>query len=676
LSVATTDKTLTERCINAIRFLAVDAVQKANSGHPGMPMGAAAMAYTLFTRHLSYDPSDPAWPDRDRFVLSAGHGSMLQYALLYLTGYDVTIDDLKAFRQLGSRTPGHPEHGMTPGIETSTGPLGQGFGNAVGMAIAEAFLAATFNGPGSPVVDHHTYVLVSDGDMMEGLSHEAASLAGHLQLGKLIALYDDNHISIEGSTELAFSDDTCRRFEAYGWHTQRVEDGNDVEAIDAAIAAARAETTRPSLICVRTHIGFGAPHKQDTASAHGEALGVDEVKAAKENLGWPLDPLFYVPDDVLAFFRQARERGAAAHDAWRERYDTWRTAAPDRAAHWDRAMSGELEPGWDADIPVFGTDEALATRAAAGQALNAIAPHIPTLIGGSADLAPSNNTLIKGADDFSARTRAGRNMHWGVREHVMAAASNGIALHGGCRPYAATFFAFTDYMRPALRLGAIMKLPVIYVLTHDSVGLGEDGPTHQPVEHLAMMRATPDWTIVRPADANEAAEAWKVAVRHTGGPIGLILTRQKLPTIDRAKYAAAVGVAKGGYVLAGDTGPEPPEVILIATGSEVHLCLEAYERLAREGVRARVVSMPSWQLFERQDAAYREQVLPQEVRARLAVEVASPFGWQRWIGDEGEIIGLDHFGASAPGEELMAEYGFTVDHVYQRAKALAARVGA
>ncbi len=675
MSAVAAGKTFEERCIDTIRFLAVDAVQKANSGHPGMPMGAAPMAYTLFTRHLKYDPGDPTWPDRDRFVLSAGHGSMLQYALLHLTGYDLTIDDLKSFRQLGSRTPGHPEHGVTPGVETSTGPLGQGFGNAVGMAIAEAFLAATFNGPGKPVVDHHTYVIVSDGDMMEGLSHEAASLAGHLQLGKLIALYDDNHISIEGSTDLAFGDDTCRRFDAYGWHTQRIEDGNDVEALDAALRAARAETKRPSMICVRTHIGYGAPHKQDTASAHGEALGADEVKAAKENLGWPLEPTFFVPDDVLAFFRQARQRGAAAHDAWRARFAAWRKAAPEKAVEWDRAMNGELAPGWDADVPVFSPDEALATRAASGQTLNSIAAHVPTLIGGSADLAPSNNTLLKGLADYAAGSRAGRNMHWGVREHVMAAASNGIALHGGCRPYAATFFVFTDYMRPSLRLGGLMGLPIIYVLTHDSIGLGEDGPTHQPVEHLTMMRATPNWTIVRPADANETAEAWKVAMQHSGGPIGLVLTRQKLPTFDRRKYGAAAGVAKGGYVLADAGGPEPPEVILIATGSEVHLCLEAYERLAEDGVRARVVSLASWQLFERQDTAYREQVLPHEVRARLAVEAAFPFGWERWVGDEGEVIGLDHFGASAPGDELMAEYGFTVEHVYQRAKALAARVG-
>jgi len=665
---------LDEVCVNTIRFLAADAVQRANSGHPGMPMGMAGPAYVLWTRHLKHNPADPSWPDRDRFVLSAGHGSMLLYALLHLTGYDLSLDEIKRFRQLGSRTPGHPEHGLTPGVETTTGPLGQGLGNAVGMAMAEAFLAARYNSPEHSIVDHYTYVIAGDGDMMEGISHEAASLAGHLGLGKLIVLYDDNHISIEGATSLAFGDDTCARFAAYGWHTQRVGDANDLEAVDAALTAAKEVTDRPSLICVRSHIGYGAPHKQDTAAAHGEPLGIDELRAAKENLGWPVEPMFLVPEAALAHFREALAKGAAAQAAWRERFAAWQSAHPELAREWERALARELAAGWDADLPVFTpADGPLATRSAAGKALNAIAPHVPTLIGGSADLAPSTDTFMRDAGEFEPGQRQGRNVHWGVREHGMAAALNGMTLHGGVFAFGATFFVFTDYMRPALRLGGLMELPVIYVLTHDSVGLGEDGPTHQPVEQLAMMRATPHWTIIRPADANEAVVAWRVALTHRGGPVGLVLSRQKLPVIDRSRYAAAEGVTRGAYVLADAPAGKQPVVIILATGSEVHLALAAHERLLAEGIGARVVSMPSWEIFAAQDPAYQESVLPPAIDKRLAVEAGVSFGWRKWVGDQGEIIGLDRFGESAPGDQVMTDLGFTVEHVYQRAKALAQR---
>ncbi len=664
-------KALEDRCINTIRLLAVDGVQKAKSGHPGMPMGAAAVAHTLFTRHLRFDPSDPAWPDRDRFVLSAGHASMLLYSLLHLTGYDLSIDDLKAFRQWGSKTPGHPEYGHTAGVETTTGPLGQGFANAVGMAVAERFLGATFNGDGPDVMDHFTYVLAGDGDMMEGISGEAASLAGHQKLGKLVVLYDDNHITIDGPTDLAFTEDVGARFAAYGWHVQKVADGNDVEAIDAAITAAKAETGRPSLIAVRTHIGFGSPHKQDSSGAHGAPLGPDEVVLTKENLGWPLEPDFLVPDDVRAFYAAAARRGAAVHAAWRERHAAWSAADDVRSASWDAAWSGRLPDGWDADLPVFDpADGAVATRAASGKTINALAPHLPTLMGGSADLAPSNNTVIKDAPAQQAATPAGRNFHFGVREHAMASIGNGLALHGGVRPYVATFFVFVDYMRPAMRLAALMGLPVTYVLTHDSIGVGEDGPTHQPVEHLAILRATPNWVELRPADANETVEAWKIAMTYVDGPVGLILTRQNLPTIDRGKYGPADGVVRGAYVLADAVADAVPELILIGSGSEVALVLEAHERLAAEGVRSRVVNLASWQLFGRQDAAYRESVLPRACRRRLAVEAGVTFGWERWVGDEGEVIGLDHYGASAPAGILFERFGFTADNVYERAKAV------
>jgi transketolase len=659
--------TLEERCIDTIRFLAVDGVQKANSGHPGMPMGAAAAAYTLFTRHLRYDPADPAWPDRDRFVLSAGHASMLLYSMLHLTGYDVSLDDLKAFRQWGSKTPGHPEYGHTPGVETTTGPLGQGVANGVGMALAERYLATMF---GADVMDHFTYVLAGDGCMMEGISGEAASFAGHQQLGKLIMIYDDNHITIDGPTELAFTEDVVKRYEAYGWHVQRVADGDDVAAIDQAIAAAKAETSRPSLIAVRTHIGCGSPNKQDKAAAHGAPLGADEVKLTKEACEWPLDPEFFVADDVRRSFVEAGQCAAAAHVEWNKRFEAWRAADAGRARSWDDAWAHGLPEGWDVDLPVFTTEDKVATRAASGKVINAVAPHLPTLMGGSADLAPSNNTIIKDSPDQQAASPEGRNVHWGVRELAMAAMGNGMAAHGGMRPYVATFFVFTDYMRPAMRLSALMKLPVIYVLTHDSVGVGEDGPTHQPIEHLAMLRATPGFVDLRPADANETVEAWKIALQMDDAPVGLMLTRQNLPTIDREKYAAAEGIARGGYVLADAADGGAPDVILLASGSEVELALAAHERLAAEGVRTRVVNMASFRLYEQQDAAYRESVLPASCRARLAVEAGASFGWDRWVGDDGEVLGIDRFGASAPAGTIFKELGFTTDNVYERAKAL------
>jgi transketolase len=665
---------LEQSCIDTIRFLAVDAVQKANSGHPGMPMGAASMAHTLFTRHLRFDPADPAWPDRDRFVLSAGHGSMLLYSLLHLTGYDLSLDDLRAFRQWGSKTPGHPEFGHTVGVETTTGPLGQGFATAVGMAVAERFLGATFNGDGPSVMDHFTYVIAGDGDMMEGVSGEAASFAGHQKLGKLIVLYDDNHISIDGSTDLAFTEDVCARFAAYEWHVQRVADGDDVEAVDAAITAAKAETGRPSIIAIRTHIGCGSPNKQDTSACHGAPLGADEVRLTKESCGWPLEPDFLVPAEVKAFYEAAGARGAAVHAEWLQRRAAWGAADPSRAAAWDAAWSRGLPEGWDADLPVFKPEDGgVATRSASGKVINVLAPHLPTLIGGSADLAPSNNTAIKDVAAQQASTPAGRNFHFGVREFAMAAMANGLAVHGGIRPYVATFFVFSDYMRPAIRLAALMGLPVTYVMTHDSIGVGEDGPTHQPVEHLAILRATPNCVELRPADANETVEAWKVALQNADGPVALMLTRQNLPTIDRNVYAPASGVARGAYVLADAAGSAAPDVILMASGSEVQLVLAAHERLAAEGLRSRVVNMASFRLFERQDAAYRQSVLPASCRCRLAVEAAVSFGWDRWVGDAGEIIGLDHFGTSAPAGTIFEQFGFTVENVYQRAKALIAK---
>jgi transketolase len=651
-------------------MLAVDAVQKANSGHPGMPMGAAPMAYALWTRFLRHNPANPTWPNRDRFVLSAGHGSMLLYSLLHLTGYDLTLEELKNFRQWDSKTPGHPESYCAPGVETTTGPLGQGFANGVGMAIAERFLAAHFNRPGHPIVDHHTYAIVSDGDLMEGISHEAASLAGHLRLGKLIYLYDDNRISIEGSTDLAFTEDRGARFAAYGWHVQHVDDGNDLETITRAIRAAQEEAVRPSLIVVQTHIGYGSPNKQDTAAAHGEPLGADEVRLTKENLGWPLDPTFLIPDEALVRFRQALQEGKKQEEKWNGQFQSYEKEYPQLAEEWKQAVTGELPAGWDKDVPIFPADEkGMATRVASGTVINAIAPHLPTLIGGSADLAPSTKTLIKGTGNLQADHYGERNMHFGVREHTMGGILNGMALHGGVIPYGATFLIFSDYMRPTIRLAAMMGLKVIYVFTHDSIGLGEDGPTHQPIEQLASLRAIPDLIVIRPADANETAEAWRLAIEHKGNPIALALTRQNLPTLNRNKYAAAQGLSRGAYILS-DSGGGRPEVILIASGSEVHVALEAAEKIHEKGTAVRVVNMASWELFEGQADDYRNEVLPPETAARMAIEAGVTQGWHRYIGDRGEIIGIDRFGASAPYKVLFEKFGLTADRLAEKALGL------
>jgi transketolase len=663
---------LAQLCVNAIRMLAADAVQKAKSGHPGMPMGAAAMAYVLWTRFLKHNPRNPKWPDRDRFVLSAGHGSMLLYALLHLTGYELTLDDIQHFRQWESKTPGHPEVGVTPGVETTTGPLGQGFANGVGMAIAERHLAAEFNRPGHTIVDHYTYAIVSDGDLMEGVASEAASLAGHLRLGKLITLYDDNHISIDGSTSLAFTEDVGRRFEAYGWDVHSVADGNDLAAVEDAIRAAQAETSRSSLILCRTHIGYGSPNKQDSSKAHGEPLGEDEVKLTKERLGWPLTPVFLVPEEARQEFRKAVERGKAREREWQQRFSAYAAAFPDEAARWEQYMSGKLPQGWDADLPTFKPgDPALATRAASGKILHALSPKVTNLLGGSADLAPSNNTYVQGVPEFQPGSYAGRNFRFGVREHAMGSISNGMALHGGLRPYTGTFLIFSDYMRPAMRLAALMQVSVIFIFTHDSIGVGEDGPTHQPVEHLAALRAIPSLTVIRPADANETVEAWRIALTHSG-PTCLVLTRQNLPVLDRARMEPGGGVARGAYVLA-DPQQGHPQVILIATGSEVTVAAGAQKLLAERGVAARVVSMPSWDLFERQPQSYRDSVLPPTVTARVAIEAAVPLGWHKYVGPAGEIVGMTRFGASAPGPVLFEKFGFTAENVAARAMALLAK---
>jgi len=663
------DNNLQQRAINTLRFLSADAVQHANSGHPGLPMGAAAMAYTIWTRHLRHNPRHPRWPDRDRFVLSGGHGSALLYSLLHLTGYDLSLDELKRFRQWGSLTPGHPEYGLTPGVETTTGPLGQGFANGVGFAIAEAHLAAEFNQPSHEIVAHYVYAIVTDGDLMEGVASEAASLAGHLRLGKLIYLYDDNHISIDGSTDLAFTEERAARFAAYGWHTQIVPDGNDVEVIDAAICAAKQEP-RPSLILCRTHIGYGLPTRQDTAKAHGEPPGEDELNAAKQNLGWPLEPRFYIPEDVLVNFREAVTRGAQAEAEWQECLDAYRAAFHEKAAELERRLAGELPENWETDLPIFPADaKGMATRAASGKTLNALATKIPELIGGSADLAPSNNTWLEGYPDFQSTTPQGRNFHFGVREHGMGAIVNGMALHGGVIPYGATFLVFSDYMRGAIRLSALSHIPSIWVFTHDSIGVGEDGPTHQPVEHIAALRAIPNLVVIRPSDANETVESWKWAICHRSGPTALLLTRQAVPTLDRSIYTPASELARGGYVLA-DIGDIEPELILIASGSEVSLIVEAGLRLAAEGVNVRLVSFPSWELFKAQNDEYRQAVLPSSVRARLAVEAGVAQGWERWVGDGGAVIAVDRFGASAPVKVLLEQFGFTVENVIAKAREL------
>jgi transketolase len=661
---------LDQLCIDAIRVLSMDAVQKADSGHPGTPMALAPLAYVLWTRHLRYNPANPQWVDRDRFVLSAGHASMLLYSVLYLTGYEVSLDDIKHFRQWESSTPGHPEYGYTPGVETTTGPLGQGLGNSVGMAIAESQLAAIFNRPDHSIIDHHTYFIASDGDMMEGISHEASSYAGHLKLGKLIGFYDDNHITIEGNTNLTFSDDTAKRFEAYHWHVQRVEDANDLDALDQAIVAAKAVTDRPSLIVVRSHIGYGSPNKHDTAEAHGSPLGAEEIKLTKEALGYPSLEPFYVAPEALERWRTMSSRGADLESEWQTRYDGYKAAHPSDAAELERRLRGEMLAGWEDLIPTFTADNgSVASRAASGAVLNAIAPRIPELVGGSADLASSTNTIVKGAPSFTPDDHSGRNFHFGIREHGMGAIMNGMSVHGGFIPYGATFLIFSDYMRPSVRLAAIMNRHVIYVYTHDSIGLGEDGPTHQPIEQLSTLRAIPDFTLIRPADASETAEAWRAALKHKEGPVALVLTRQKLGFIDRTKYASAAGVAKGAYVLSDSPGGSP-QVVLMSSGSEVALILEAQQKLEAEGIRARVVSMPSHELFAAQSDQYRESVLPKGVK-RLSIEASQPMSWQRWVGDSGVALGLHRFGASAPYKELYEHLGLTVAKVVETAKQLA-----
>jgi len=676
---------LDQMAIDTIRFLSVDAVQKANSGHPGLPLGAAAMAYVLWTRFLRHNPADPQWSNRDRFVLSAGHGSMLLYSLLHLTGYDLPLDQIKLFRQWGSMTPGHPERGLTPGVETTTGPLGQGFGNGVGMAISEAHLAARFNRPGFEIVDHCTYGLVSDGDLMEGVASEAASLAGQLELGKLIYLFDNNHVTLSAGTNIATNEDYAQRFQAYGWHTQSVEDGNDVEAIGQALQAARNETRRPSLILVRTHLGFGSPNKQDTFEAHGSPLGVEEVKLTKQNLGWPVEPPFDIPPEALAHFREAVPRGRDAEAEWQDRFSRYATIHPDLAREFQERMHGELPAGWDADIPVFPADpKGMMTRMASGKVMNAIAPKLPSLMGGSADLDPSTFTALKGAGDFESSDRAsgdtqgsngggwsyaGCNLHFGVREHGMGSILNGLAVHGGIIPYGSTFLIFSDYMRPPMRLAAIMEQRVIYVFTHDSIALGEDGTTHQPVEQLANLRAIPRMLVIRPCDANETAYAWRIAIETRDRPVALVLTRQAVPTLDRTRYASAAELKRGAYILA-EAANGRPDIILIATGSEVGLIVEAQHELEKRNVQARLVSMPSWELFDAQAEEYRRSVFPPSIRARLAVEAGATQGWHKYVGDLGDVLGLDHFGASAPASVLMREYGFTVENVCKRALAL------
>jgi transketolase len=667
---------LDELCINTLRFLAVDMVQKAKSGHPGLPLGSASMAYALWDRSLKFNPRDPLWPDRDRFVLSAGHGCALLYALLHVTGFDLPLAELERFRQWGSLTPGHPEYGKTAGVEATTGPLGQGLANAVGMAIAEVALAARFNRPGHAIVDHYTYVLASDGDLEEGISSEAGSDAGHLRLGKLIVLYANNHITIEGSTELTFTEDRAARFAAFGWHVQRIEASNDVDIIASALQAARAETSRPSLILVRTHIGFGSPHKQDTAAAHGEPLGVEEVRLTKEGLGWPEAPPFLIPQEALEHFRAAVARGRRAQAEWEVRLAAFAEKYPDLATEFQRVMDRQLPPRWDVDLPTFSTaDGPMATRIASGKTIEILGSRLPEMMGGSADLAPSTHTNIAGAGSFEPQNAAGRNMHFGIREHAMGAILNGMALHRGLIPFGATFLIFSDYMRPPMRLAAMNGLPVIYLFTHDSIAMGEDGPTHQPVEQLLGLRSIPGMVVIRPADANETVAAWRIAVARRDGPVTLVLTRQGLPVLDLTQYPGILaGVPLGGYVLA-DAAPGPqPDVILIATGSEVHLALDSRERLARDGVRARVVSLPSTEIFSTQSDEYRETVLPAGVPL-LAIEAGVSLGWRSYVGPQIAVIGVDTFGASAPGSVVMEHYGFTVENVCKHAHTLIGRVG-
>ena len=656
-------------CVNTIRTLSIDAIEKANSGHPGLPLGAAPMAYVLWHRYLKHDPSAADWPDRDRFVLSAGHGSMLLYSLLHLFGYDLSLDDIRDFRQWGSKTPGHPEFGLTPGAEATTGPLGQGTANAVGMAMAERYLAQRFNRPGFDVVDHHTFALVSDGDLMEGISAEAASLAGHLGLGKLVYLYDANDVSLDGPLSLAFSEDVGQRYEALGWQVLRVENGDtDLDAIDGAIASAKAERDKPSLIIVKTTIGFGSPNKAGSASSHGSPLGAEELRLTKEALGWKASEAFAVPSDAREHFKAASERGAETHAAWRATFEAWSGKHPELALQWRQAFGGELPEGWDGAPPTFEVGSEIATRAASGKALNAFAQNVPWLFGGDADLGGSTKTVLTGEASFEGRTGSGRNVHYGVREHAMGAIANGIAYHGGARAYTATFFVFSDYMRPAMRLAAMNHLPVSFVFTHDSIGLGEDGPTHQPVEHLASLRAMPNLLVIRPADANETVQAWRVALAENRRPTALVFSRQGLPTLG-ATCAPNSDVARGGYVLSEPDGHEL-RALLLATGAEVHLALEAQKELAGQGIGTRVVSLPCWELFEEQDREWQDSVLPPHITARVSIEAGATLGWSRWLGSEGIAIGLDRFGASAPAERLFEEFGFSVKRVVQSVRSL------
>jgi transketolase len=659
--------TLDQMCVNTLRTLSIDMVQKANSGHPGLPLGAAPMAYALWKNYLKHNPANPQWFDRDRFVLSAGHGSALLYSLLHMTGYDLSLDDIKKFRQWESKTPGHPERGLTPGVEVTTGPLGQGFGNGVGMAIAEAHLAARYNRPDFKLIDHYTYGIVSDGDLMEGIASEAASLAGHLKLGKLIYLYDQNHVTLSAATDITFTENAARRFEAYGWHTQSVADGNDLEAISTAIEKAKQETRKPSLILVRTHIGFGSPHKKDTFEAHGSPLGEEEVKLTKQALGWQTEPTFYIPDEALKGFREAVSEGKKAESEWNIRCNHYATIYPKEAQEFRRMLEKELPQGWDKDIPSFPADaKGVSTRVAGGKILNAIAKNVPAIMGGSADLDPSTYTHLNDFSTFEPQDPNGRNVAFGVREHAMGAILNGMAAHGGFIPFGATFLTFSDYMRPTIRLAALMKLSVAFVFTHDSIALGEDGPTHQSVEHVAALRAIPQLCVIRPGDANETAMAWRMAVESRDCPTALILTRQNVPTLDRTKYAPADGLEKGAYVLA-DSPSGKVDLILIATGSEVGLIVEAREKLLAKNIQARLVSMPCWELFDAQPQAYRDSVLLPLVERRLSVEAGISMGWRKYVGDKGVIIGIDHFGASAPGPLVMKEFGFTVENVYNQA---------
>lgn len=663
------NSSLEERCVNTIRTLSMDAVQAAESGHPGMPMGMADAAFVLWTKFLNHNPSHPKWYDRDRFVLSAGHGSMLLYSLLHLTGYEVSLDELKNFRQWGSITPGHPEYGITPGVETTTGPLGQGFATGVGMAIAEAHLAEKFNTDSHKVTDHYTYGIVSDGDLMEGISHEAASLAGHLKLGKIIYLYDANEISIDGSTDLAYTEDAQKRFESYNWHVQSI-DGHDRDAVEKAIVEAQNVEDQPSIIICKTHIGFGSPNKQDSADSHGAPLGEEEIRLTKKNLNWDPEKKFFIPDDVLTHFRKAKEKGKQSFEEWKTLVEDFAATSPKEAKQFNRQINRLLPGNLEDLLPVFDADsKGIASRAASGKVINAIAGEIPAMVGGSADLTGSNKTWINDAEILDADNYSGRNIHYGVREHAMGAAMNGMALHSGVIPFGGTFLIFSDYCRPAIRIAALSHIPSIFVFTHDSIGLGEDGPTHQPIEHLASLRAMPNVQVLRPADANEVSWAWKAALEKTDGPSLIVLTRQSLPTFDRTKFSSASETEKGAYILSDSKG-DTPDVLLMASGSEVQLMMEAQELLRKEDIDARVISMPSWELFEQQDVEYKERVLPASVMARVSIEAGATLGWERYTGSKGTVIGLDHFGASAPYEDLYEQFGLTAERVVKETKKL------